>query len=272
MNAPSVIDRANVSATGERHLKALTGVRAFAATWVLLFHCWLNAGSPPLRVGTSAHSLDLTPLVAFGWLGLDVFFVLSGFLLCRQASLKLDRRVGGGGGGRFRQAFGENYGAFLRRRILRVFPAYYACLTALLLLAAAGVYLRLPDYTDLLLHLGMVHNFIEKYIATMNGVFWTLPFEWQFYLVFPLLFVLLRRHGGWVLYGVALSCVVASKLIVMATNNGYAQLLLTIRIDEFAAGMCAGAYALHHRGSRAHATAAFWIGVAILFATPWIFK
>jgi len=43
--------------------------------------------------------------------------------------------------------------------------------------------------------MGMVHNPVDAYVSTMNGVFWTLPFERQFYLLFPLLFVLLLRAG-----------------------------------------------------------------------------
>src|SRR6185437_12609054 len=121
-----------------------------------------------------------------------------------------------------------------------------------------GVYLRLPGKVELLLHLGMVHNFIEKYIATMNGVFWTMPFEWQFYLVFPLLFILLRRYSAWALYGIAIVSVICSKLLVIAMQDGYPQVVLFIRLDEFAAGMCAGAYALARPLIRTTASAAFW--------------
>ncbi len=253
------------------HLDALTGVRAFAALWVFVFHSWLNSGSPTIRLTVAAQSIDLTPLAAFGWLGLDVFFVLSGFLLTRQALLKLERRTLAATSSRFAAAFGEKYSSYLRRRILRVYPAYYACITALLILAATGVYLHLPGKLELLLHLGMVHNFIEKYIATMNGVFWTMPFEWQFYLVFPLLIILLRRYGAWSLYGVALLGVVASKVLVMYTNDGYPQVLLPIRLDAFAAGMCAGAYAVARPLTRPFATTAFWAGLGVLLATPWVF-
>ena len=259
------------SSSSAHHLDALTGVRAFAALWVFVFHSWLNGGSPSIRLSIAAPSIDLTPLAAFGWLGLDVFFVLSGFLLTRQAVLKLEGASTATATSHFVSAFGEKYSNYLRRRILRVYPAYYACITLLLILAATGIYLRLPGKLELLLHLGMVHNFIEKYIATMNGVFWTMPFEWQFYLVFPLLFILLRRYSAWALYGVALASVICSKLLVMVMQNGYPQVLLFIRLDEFAAGMCAGAYAVARPLTRIPATAAFWAGLIILLATPWVF-
>jgi peptidoglycan/LPS O-acetylase OafA/YrhL len=259
------------TSSSAHHLDALTGVRAFAALWIFVFHGWSNGGSPTIRVSIAAQSIDLTPLAAFGWLGLDVFFVLSGFLLTRQAFLKLQRAAPAASTSVFVAEFGEKYSSYLRRRILRVYPAYYACITVLLILAATGVYLRLPGKLELLLHLGMVHNFVEKYIATMNGVFWTMPFEWQFYIVFPLLFILLRRHGAWSLYGIVVLGVLASKFFVMATNNGYAQVLLPIRLDEFAAGMCAGAYAVGRPLTRTFATTAFWAGLGVLLATPWVF-
>lgn len=253
-----------------RHLDALTGVRALAALWVFAFHSWSYSGFPALGVFLFARTVDLTPLIAFGWLGLDVFFVLSGFLLTRQACLKIASDDSAREAKGFASVFGESYNHYLRRRILRVYPAYYGCLTALLILAATGVYHQPPGRLELFLHLGMIHNFIEKYIATMNGVFWTLPFEWQFYLVFPLLFVLLRRYGAWALYGSALFCVIFSKVLVMAFEDGYPQVLLFIRLDEFAAGMCAGAFAVA-RPLKRSARIVFWIGLAALLATPWVF-
>ncbi len=259
------------TSSSARHLDALTGVRAFAALWVMVFHSWLNAGSPTIRLPILANPIDLTPLAAFGWLGLDVFFVLSGFLLTRQACLNADRSEPTTTSTEFVGTFGEKYSSYLRRRILRVYPAYYACLTALLILAATGVYLALPGKLELLLHLGMVHNFIEKYIATMNGVFWTLPFEWQFYLIFPLLFLMLRRYGPWALYASTLIVVIGTKLLVVATNDGYAQVLLPIRLDTFAAGMCAGAYAFYRPPAGIAAAAFFWVGLTILLSTPWVF-
>ena len=57
----------------------------------------------------------------------------------------------------------------------------------------------------------------------------------------------------------------------MALQDGYPQVLLFIRLDEFAAGMCAGAYALARPLTRITATAAFWGGLIVLLATPWVF-
>jgi peptidoglycan/LPS O-acetylase OafA/YrhL len=256
-----------------QHVDALTGVRGFAAMWVFAFHTWIVALTPTLAVGIFGMIVDLTPLAKFGWLGLDVFFTLSGFLLTRQATL---RRLNHAGPYRVSMTahtvIGEPYFRYLRRRILRVFPAYYACLTAIVLLTANGIYTSVPGRLEMFLHLAMAHNVVEKYIATMNGVFWTLPFEWNFYLVFPLLYFILYRYGKLALYALTLAIVLAVKIYVLKSGNGYVQLFLPLRLDEFVAGMCAGALATSVSRRRAWTIGAFWIGVGLLLATPWLFS
>ncbi|MEO8347048.1 MAG: acyltransferase [Betaproteobacteria bacterium] len=252
------------------HLDALTGVRALAALWVFFYHMWLASGAKPVLVALGLLQVDLTPWFAFGWLGLDIFFILSGFLLTRQEWLRLGRKE-------TREEivslpqFRTFYATFLRKRILRVYPAYYGCLTLLLVLAATHLYLRLPGRLELLLHLGMMHNVIEAYIATMNGAFWTLPFEWQFYLIFPLLFVLLARAGPWTLALVTLCAVYAAKAHVIVNFDGFMQTQLPIRLDAFAFGMCAGRFAARTPLNARHAQVAFYAGLLVLFATPLVF-
>ena len=63
------------------YVPALTGLRGVAAGWVLLFHLWQFSGSPALTIRIAHHAIDFTPLVACGFLGVDLFFGLSGFLL-----------------------------------------------------------------------------------------------------------------------------------------------------------------------------------------------
>src|SRR4029453_14532410 len=157
------------------HLDALTGVRALAALWIFLYHAWLAGGAAPVLIPLAGSSADLTPWFAFGWLGLDIFFVLSGFLLTRQEWIRLERE-GINEAVTDARRFLKFCATFLRKRILPVYPAYYGCLTVLMALAATHVYLRLPERLELLLHLGMVHNAVDAYVSTMNGVFWTLPY------------------------------------------------------------------------------------------------
>jgi len=252
------------------HLDALTGVRALAALWVFAYHAWLAGGAKPVAATLAGLHADLTPWFAFGWLGLDIFFILSGFLLTRQEWIRHERE-GAARPATGARRFRDFYATFLRNRVVRVYPAYYGCLTLLLALAATHLYLHLPGRVELLLHLGMMHNAIEAYIATMNGVFWTLPFEWTFYLVFPFLFVFLVRSGPWLLAAWVVAIVLAAKTIVLASDDGFMQTQLPIRLDSFVFGMCAGRFAARSPLAGRLASVAFWVGLVALMSTPILF-
>src|SRR5262249_53545838 len=90
---------------------SLDGFRGGAALIVLVFHCWHGTGSPALDGG------PLRALIAAGHLGVDFFFVLSGFVLF----LPTARRGG---------VFGA-WRPYALRRVGRIVPAYYASLLAL---------------------------------------------------------------------------------------------------------------------------------------------
>ena len=82
-----------------RDIRPLTSLRFFAAMWVVAFHYWPNLSSV------------MPPLVAKGYLGVELFFVLSGFILCH---VYLDSVADGG----FR------YGSFLWARLARIYPLH----------------------------------------------------------------------------------------------------------------------------------------------------
>jgi len=249
------------------HIAALTGVRALAALWVVLFHSWIMAGRPNPTLDLRIAQLDLTPIFKFGWLGVDLFFVLSGFLLTRQAWGKVGR---GKAEGWLPSQFGETYTSFLRRRILRVYPAYYAVISVLLVLASLHVYRSLPEKGDLLLHLVMFHNVVASYLESINDVLWSIPFEWQFYLVFPFLFIILRRTNPVALYAMAALLALGSKQWADISGSGYVEFHLPVRLDEFVAGMCAATFAEHHPLRRPLASVSFVLGLTGLVGTPWV--
>ena len=241
------------------HVDALTGVRAFAAGWVVLYHVWLLSGKEPITLHTSGLTMDFTPIISMGWFGVDVFFVLSGFVLTWQA-LRQSRSAP-----QLTPAnFGRYYGEFIHRRVLRVYPAYYACLAVLLPLAWLHVYGNPPDFADVALHLVMFHNVAGDYVSTINGVFWSLPFEWQFYLLFPLLVLLiLRGQTLWLLLlGITASAV--SKIIVLsggpASHSALLLAQLPMRLDAFVLGMVAAKMAYGWRRDSHWRVWSFWIG------------
>lgn len=248
--------------TRRADVPALTGVRALAALWVLGYHAWIATGRPSLGGAGMGFPWRVDPLLAAGWMGVDVFFVLSGFVLQWQVAHESDPAMLPWRG---RAA----YGRFLGRRVLRVFPAYLACLSILLPLAWLGVgRWTPPTLGDTALHLVMTHNAVPAYVSTISGVFWSLPIEWHFYLVFPL--------GAWILSGgrawplVALALVVT--WVVHRTVMGFPALdwLLAwtpFRAIEFASGMASATLAARSRGlAPAKAEAIFLAGALAMLA------
>lgn len=172
------------------HQLTLTGIRGLAAFWVYIFHVWFLSGKPEFKFNLAGYSVDLTPPISIGFAGVALFFVLSGFLL----SIPFAEW---GAGYRNRPSTGK----YMLRRVVRVLPAYYVQLTILILIAAmtSGT-VGIADPLGLLQHLAML--FVPPPIGTVaiNGVWWTLPVEFSFYLALPLLSPLLQfRRFGWLL-------------------------------------------------------------------------
>ena len=116
-------------------LKQLTSLRFFAAMWVVLFHYW-----PSL-------SAVMPPLVSKGYLGVELFFVLSGFILS-HVYLK------GFGEGRFK------YADFLWARLARIYPVHVATLAGLALLALGATALGLHAGDKLLIWPSLIPNLL----------------------------------------------------------------------------------------------------------------
>ena len=143
------------------HLRELDGVRGLAALMVFFHHvCFTSipAGnwSWPVR--------QLRALSAQGSYGVDLFFVLSGFLI---TSLLLEARP--------RPAY---YRDFYWKRALRILPLYVLCLLGLLL--------AVPGSRDfVILSALFLSNFAHVLHVEGTGPFWTLAIEEQFYLLWP---------------------------------------------------------------------------------------
>lgn len=149
---------------------ALRGLAALAVCW---FH--MTNGNPsflePGWVKTSG---------AAGWLGVDVFFVLSGFVI------PLSLRRGG-----FRPR--ADFGRFLAKRLVRLEPPYLASLALVLLLGWLSARASLfhgspftPSWQQVGAHLGYLNAFVG--LPWLNPVYWTLAIEFQFYLFVALTF------------------------------------------------------------------------------------
>ena len=146
---------------------ALDGLRAVAVLSVMLFH---------------AHS----PALPGGFLGVDIFFVISGFLITAQLQL-LQAKPGG-----------LHYGAFLLRRAARLQPALWAMLLTCVALWQTGLMPLAPtapvaEFFVVVLGIGNWARSFGVYPLEMWGHTWSLGIEEQFYLLWPLLLLGMHR-------------------------------------------------------------------------------
>jgi len=163
-------------------LPELDGLRAIAILLVLLRHAtrpFDAAGEPLLQLGPWRAG----SLLVNGWTGVDLFFVLSGFLI----GYHLVRRWRAGDPGRQLRRYVE-------KRLLRIVPAYYFVLIAVVLGAFPFYSLeraRLGART--LYHLAFLQDYLGSDIVV---AFWSLGVEEKFYLLAPLVVVPLARRAG----------------------------------------------------------------------------
>jgi len=163
-----------------RRSASLDGLRALAALSVLAFHVWLYRDDRP-KSGRRPELLDAILFEAN--LGLVCFFVLSGYLLYRSFA-----RAALAGGTRVATR------RYAVRRAARILPAYYACLAGCLVLYALfGPHNITPTVGEMPLFLVLGQNYSGTTIMQLNPVTWTLVVEAAFYLLLPLLGLLVLR-------------------------------------------------------------------------------
>jgi peptidoglycan/LPS O-acetylase OafA/YrhL len=213
----------------DRHVPALDGLRGVAILLVILFHHTLM--EQPTALDRAYFSI-----ARLGWTGVDLFFVLSGFLI---TGILYDAK----GGRRY-------YRNFYARRTLRIFPLYYAFLFFILNVAPwlwpdtemGRVVRRAREEHGQLwywIYVSNVHFVQEQGFPQPNlAVTWSLAIEEQFYLVWPVVVAsLTRRRLMWIcaaLVGVALAA--RSGLVVSGADPTAAYLLTFCRMDALAAG------------------------------------
>jgi peptidoglycan/LPS O-acetylase OafA/YrhL len=164
------------------HIPTLDGLRGLAILLVLLFHeCIIRPVGLPDRI--------FARVFGFGWCGVDLFFVLSGFLI---TGILLDTKSADG--------YLRN---FYARRILRIFPLYYGVLFFSLVLLPLMHHAKVANFGriagDEIWYWLYLSNFsIARAHAMRHGILdvsWSLAIEEQFYLVWPLLVLLLSRNA-----------------------------------------------------------------------------
>lgn len=201
-------------------MRALTGIRGIAALWVFLFHF------------APTHSL---PILSKGYLGVDLFFLLSGFILTHVYGnvLYLSNPKG--------------LLDFYRNRVLRIFPLHIVALS-LVVLAVIWV----PDFThhfdssafiwsDLWRNYFLIHAW-TSFTSGWNAPAWSLSAEWLAYLFFPIALALLRRFS--LLDRVAYICIAFTTMTIFYYATSLDQMAhagktgILRMITAFTSGMC----------------------------------
>jgi peptidoglycan/LPS O-acetylase OafA/YrhL len=144
------------------HIPELDGIRGIAALMVLCHHLFFTSIPEPER--WNGFVLAVSRLSHAGGNGVDLFFVLSGFLI--TSLLVLDR------------GSPHYYWNFYWKRVLRIFPLYFAALILLLVFSPSAW-----RYT--ILSFIFLANFAQLFHVVSSGPFWTLAIEEQFYLLWP---------------------------------------------------------------------------------------
>lgn len=151
------------------NIRQLTSLRFFAAFWVVLFHYF-----PKLDFDAA-----IPAFVQKGYLGVELFFVLSGFILCHVYRTSLEE-------GRFR------YGSFLWNRLARVYPLHLATLVGMIALALGaqaagfGIDANILSWESLPANLLLLQAWGLAPQAAFNHPSWSISAEWFAYLTFPL--------------------------------------------------------------------------------------
>jgi peptidoglycan/LPS O-acetylase OafA/YrhL len=150
-----------------QNLKPLTALRFFAAMWVVSYHFWPNI------------SATMPSVVGKGYLGVELFFVLSGFILSHVYLEKFrDKRF--------------NYRAFLWARLARIYPLHIAIIVGLALLmlglAALGIHAgdKLLIWSSLPAQLTLTQAWGLSPHGGWNHPSWSISAEWFAYVSFPL--------------------------------------------------------------------------------------
>jgi peptidoglycan/LPS O-acetylase OafA/YrhL len=169
-------------------LTSIDALRGIAALGVVLYHAVGQAGNNAPQNLLKWPVVFIQSLSSFGYVGVFLFFVISGFCI----HLQWAKAAATG------KPYEIKFGTFWRRRFRRLYPAYLIVLAIFLLATALTIGIKVTGgfIYDVVMHLLMLHNLDPKTAYSINGVFWTLAIEEQLYLAYFLL-LFLRRRWGW---------------------------------------------------------------------------
>src|SRR5216110_572605 len=169
-------------------LAGIDALRGIAALGVVVYHAVWQAGNTVPRNLFKWPVVFIHSVSSFGYVGVFLFFVISGF--CIHLQWARARAAG--------QRQEIQFVSFWKRRIRRLYPPYLIAFALFLGMSALTTGINVTHFLvyDVVMHLLMLHNLDPHTCYSINGVFWTLAIEEQLYLAYFLL-LFLRTRWGW---------------------------------------------------------------------------
>ena len=178
---------------GANEIKSLTGIRGLAAVYVIIFHWYvvLFHKKPQLL----NHYLSV--FIGHGYLSVDLFFVLSGFLLSLTSSARFNDHL-----------FIPDYKAFMYKRFCRIFPLYIVATLLYFFLFHFG------EFESLIVNLTLLQGIFSFSNNSLISPGWSLTNEWVIYFFFPVAFYLIWkiRNKAWMLILVSIIIFIAISI------------------------------------------------------------
>jgi peptidoglycan/LPS O-acetylase OafA/YrhL len=224
----------------------LDGLRGIAIFMVVAFHYLEQQGN----VAAGGITPILQRVVLMGWSGVDLFFVLSGFLI---GGILVDARTSS-----------SYFRTFYVRRFFRIIPIYFLWIAAyLVLVSVAGSFLQRHSNSGLTMERGwpiyahfiFLQNMMIVPFAGFTGAWfshlWSLAVEEQFYLLSPLAvrFFSKRFLTIFLKYLIVAIPMLRILLMILHVNSWLVSVLMVCRADSLAIGMLAAVY-LRREGFR----------------------
>jgi peptidoglycan/LPS O-acetylase OafA/YrhL len=213
------------------NIKPLNGIRAIAILLVIIWHYFNCQVSWNLLEGNMKY---VTYLTFWTWSGVDLFFVLSGFLIGRILL--------------FNKQSNNYFKTFYLRRFFRIFPAYYLVLLVFLIFLLTGWDNSFPWLTQHPYPLYSYALYIQNFWMAISGlgphwlgVTWSLAIEEQFYLVLPFVIFFLNKKY---IPAFLIVCIVLAPFCRALINDFGSYVLLPARMDSLLIGVLIAHYYL----------------------------
>jgi len=206
-------------------LRILDGLRLVAALMVVTWHFVAGQASSAWEANTRELFPPLWKLAGYGWLGVELFFLISGFVICMSS-------------------WGRTPAQFAVSRITRLFPAYWIAVLVTTAVVTLWPVVKQPQSTvDVLVNMTMLQGLLG--VPHVDWSYWSLAVELQFYLLFALVVargVTYKRVVGF--------CLAWSLVSVVVTGFGNTHLTMVFAANYtpmFVAGVAF--YLIHRFGS-----------------------